>query len=118
MILDREMIYGIDQTSDMRHPETKIRKFSSRKQAERWAEDSGGIAWKGAVTSSVRSSMQNFHRRFRSIYLMPHRWMPPKDRELYTIVCRNSTSSYPCSRLDALASAIVRDGESIEIPPE
>jgi hypothetical protein len=108
------MIYGIEQTTDMRDPDTKIRKFSSLRQAERWAKDSGGFAWNGAVGSEVRPTMQNFHRRMRAIYQMPHSWRPPSKRELGAIAYRNSTSTYPCRRIDALASAIYRDGEEVQ----
>jgi len=43
------MIYGVEQTTDSRYPETKVVNFSSRKRALEWVKDSGGAARAGGA---------------------------------------------------------------------
>ncbi len=75
------MIVGIEQTTDQRHPETRIMRLSSRRHAEKWLTDSGKFAWSGAADKTLPVGQQNFHRRLRSAYVMPSGWrMPSKKR--------------------------------------
>lgn len=65
------MIYGIEETTDLNHPETVVRKFESLTRARKWAEQSGGLAWGGAADESLPVTQQNWHHRFRDLYEMP-----------------------------------------------
>ena len=76
------MIYGVEETTDIRHPETVIVKFRTELQARKWAENSGGFAWSGAATESLPRQSQNWHKRFRRIFLMPYGWRPPSKKKL------------------------------------
>ena len=65
------MIIGVEQTTDMRYPQTKIVRFTSERQAAAWVAGGGGFAWPGAADETVRPSMQNWHRRLRRAYVLP-----------------------------------------------
>ncbi len=67
------MIYGIEETTDMRYPETKVVKFGSRNRAIAWVKDEQGFAWEGAARNDIPSQQQNWHRRLRWIYLVKDR---------------------------------------------
>lgn len=43
------MIVGIEETTDMRYPQTKTVRLSSEPAARRWLADGGGFAWPGAA---------------------------------------------------------------------
>ena len=47
------MIYGIEETTDMRYPETKVVKFGSRNRAIAWVKDEQGFAWEGAARNDI-----------------------------------------------------------------
>jgi hypothetical protein len=70
------MIVGIEQTTDLRHPETLIKVFRAEAPARRWltAPGVGGYAWRGAADAALPLQQQNFHHRFRYAYRMPHGW--------------------------------------------
>ena len=62
------MIYGIEETTDSRFPETKVVKFTSRTRAIAWAKTDQGFAWSGAARNDIPSVQQNWHRRLRAVY--------------------------------------------------
>lgn len=68
------MIVGVEETTDMRYPQTKIVHLSSEAAARKWLSGGGGFAWPGAADESIRPSMQNWHRRLRSAYVLPPRF--------------------------------------------
>lgn len=71
------MIYGIEKTTDLRYPETKVVKFTSRKQAIAWASKGGDFAWAGSARHDIPSQQQNWHHRLRDIYEIPTGERPP-----------------------------------------
>ena len=107
------MIYGIEQTTDLRNRETKVEKFSSMAKAIKWGKRGGAFAWNGASRSDIDPQTQNWHRRLRSIYQMPYGWRPPSRTKLDEVVQKSYSSTYYCSRHDALANAVIKDGEEI-----
>lgn len=112
------MIYGIEQTTDARYPETVIRKFTSRKAALQWAKDSGEFAWAGGARSDIPAQEQNWHARLRNIYEMPSGWRPPVRKEQQRLLEGYRHSPHRRTVSDAIAMAIRRDGYKIvELPP-
>lgn len=107
------MIYGVEQTTDSRYPETVVRKFTSRKAALNWVKDGGGFAWIGGARSDIPVPQQNWHRRLRDLYEMPPAWRPPSITEQKAYVARYRGSSRRLRMADAIASVVVRDGEKI-----
>jgi len=84
------MIYGIQETTDHRSPETRIVRLSSVRAAQRWLADGGtALAWPGSVPASkggvggedIPLSSQNFHHRLKSAYETPSGWRLPGVRE-------------------------------------
>ena len=67
------MIYGIEETTDMRYPETKVVKFTSRKRALTWVKQDQGFAWAGGARNDIPVQQQNWHRRLRDIYEVSER---------------------------------------------
>ena len=67
------MIYGIEETTDSRFPETKVVKFTSRKRAIAWAKTDQGFAWPGAASEDIPIAQRNWHRRLRDIYEVSER---------------------------------------------
>ena len=108
------MIYGIEQTTDSRYPETKIVKFTSRKRALGWAAQGGGFAWEGGARGDIPAQQQNWHHRLRDLYEMPPGWRPPTQREQSAYLDRYRGSSQRKTRADAIALGIHRDGDRIE----
>ena len=96
------MIYGIEQTTDVRYPETKVVKFTSRKRALAWVAEDQGFAWSGAARNDIPVSQQNWHRRLRELYEVSERnpgkthWQQLR-REHY----RNSTRPYSATDYEA-----------------
>ena len=62
------MIYGIEETTDSRFPETKVVKFTSRTRAIAWAKTDQGFAWPGSARDDIPAIQRNWHRRLRVIY--------------------------------------------------
>jgi hypothetical protein len=108
------MIYGIEQTTDSRYPETKIVNFSSRKRALKWVKDRGGAAWAGAARSDIPAQQQNWHARLRTIHKMPSGWRPPARKEQQKFLEGHRHSSYRRTASDVIARAIHRDGTQLD----
>ncbi len=68
------MIVGFERTTDMRHPETVMRKLRNITAARKWIAQGGGYAWPGAADETLPASQQNWHRRFRYAFVMPVGW--------------------------------------------
>jgi hypothetical protein len=107
------VIYGVESTTDMRCPETVVKRFRSEPAARNWAEKGGGYAWPGAADNSLPGPSRNFHHRLRELYRMPAGWRPPSQRELRQRAHEDSTPSYPRNAADALAKAIWKKGERL-----
>ena len=108
------MIYGIEQTTDSRYPETKIRRFGGKKAALEWAKGGGGFAWDGGARHDIPSQQQNWHHRLRDIYEMPAGWRPPSPSQQREYCRKWEGTSKRVSLADAIASAVRNDGERIE----
>ncbi|MDA8209189.1 MAG: hypothetical protein M0Z92_09355 [Actinomycetota bacterium] len=107
------MIYGIEQTTDMRYPETKIVKFTSRKRALAWLADDQGFAWAGGARHDIPASQQNWHSRIRACYEVVG-FRRPSDKKLREEAHRISTPTYRRNAADVLAGEIRSQGERIE----
>ena len=101
------MIYGIEETTDRRSPETKIVRLASERAAQRWLAQGGGLAWPGAADSRLPISQQNHHRRLRDASAMPPRWRPPSPVEIAMLRAR--ARDWRTSDLAYVARAIRRD---------
>lgn len=101
------MYYGIEQSTDLRNPQTVVKKFTSRKAA---------IAWKDAPGKSGRSTFadpegaRNWHHTFRQVYEIHGRI----DRKHPAFKDRG-TSTYPRCDADNLASYIAAHGEAVKL---
>jgi hypothetical protein len=107
------MIYGIEQTTDSRYPETKIVNFSSRKRTLESVKDSGGAACAGGARSDIPRQEQNWHARLRNIYEMPVGWRPPARKEQNKFLEGYRHSSYRRTSSDAIARAVRHDGRRL-----
>jgi len=103
------MFYGVEQTTDMRYPETKIVKFRSKTTALKWESKGGGYAWKGAADETLPTTQQNFHRRLRSIYETPKGWRPPSKKELTKMTHELSTTTHTVTIEEALVICLACD---------
>jgi hypothetical protein len=110
------MIYGIEDTTDLRYPETKIEKFRSVAQALEWASHGGLFAWPGAASHLIPGPQQNFHHRLRKAYKMPTGWRPPGRREQDAYMERNRDSRYHRTADDFVAECIREHGERLYAP--
>ena len=86
-------LLGIEETTDMRYPETKLRRFRSVSAALAWLGQDGNYAWSGAASNDLPVCQQNWHRRFRKVYLMPLGWRPDS-RQVRETVTQHRGSSY------------------------
>ena len=111
---ENEMFYGVEQTTDQRCPDTKIKKFTSLKQALKWRSNSGGYAWPGAARNDIPGPLRNFHHRLREVYEMPRGWRKPSSKQLNKEAWERSTSMYPRSSNEILASIFFRKGIEIK----
>ena len=76
------MICGIEETTDMNHPETKVVWFTSKVKALQWKQSkSGDYAWSGAADGNLPPTQQNWHRRFRRLYELPKGFRKPTLKE-------------------------------------
>ena len=112
------MIYGIEQTTDSRNPETKVLKFTSRKRAIAWAQDIQGFAWSGGARNDIPVPQQNWHRRLRDLYEVAERnpgtsYFARQCREWYKDCW---ISNRRMRQVDFEARWIVRNGTTIEVP--
>jgi hypothetical protein len=100
------MLYGIEQSTDMRDKRTVIKKFTSQKAALAWAKNSGGYTYADPVGA------RNHHKTFRYVYDLPNglRHYIKAVEKCFSY----ATNTYPVSRSDAEASVIQEYGTEIE----
>src|ERR1035437_7818948 len=108
------MIYGIEQTTDSRYPETKIVRFTNRKRALEWATGGGGFAWEGGACGDIPVQQQNWHHRLRDLYDLPVGWRKPTIKEQRAYADKWRGSSRRVTLEDAISLAIRQDGERID----
>ena len=107
------MIWGIEQSTDMRNPRTVIKKFSTRKSALKWASESGGYSDKGAANNALPVPSQNWHHSFRYVW-ETNGWRSPSVAKLDEMAWKISTSTYPRYARDVLASLIEKNGTEVK----
>jgi len=107
------MIYGIEDTTDTRYPETKIMKFTSRERALAWVAEDQGYAWGGSAKADIAAQQQNWHSRLRALYEMPKGWKPPSKTELQREVAQRRGMGWRRRAEDILGSHIRREGERL-----
>ena len=110
------IIYGIEQTTDSRYPETTIVRFTNRKRALEWKAGGGGFAWEGGARGDIPVQQQNWHHRLRDLYEMPTGWRKPTIKEQRAYCEKWRGSSRRVTMQDEIANAIHREGERIEVP--
>jgi hypothetical protein len=71
------MYLGVEETTDRRSPETKIKVFRTEATARKWLSVELGFAWPAAANPALPVTQRNFHRRIRTVYEMPARWQRP-----------------------------------------
>jgi hypothetical protein len=97
------MIYGIEQSTDLRCSRTVIKKFTSEKAATAWAARAPGFTYTSPEIAN------NYHHTLRRIYNYRGR-INKKD----LIFQRKDTPTYQKIDLDRLADYIKTYGEEVE----
>jgi len=92
------MIYGIEQTTDVAAPETKVERFAAWPAAFAWLDDAGSR--REVVT--------------RELFDMPRGWRPPSAAALERMSVGASTRAFPRTSADMLAAICWRDGARAE----
>lgn len=105
--------YGIEQTTDRRYPETKVVRLGSERVAQRWLAGGGGVAWAGAADPSLPHGQQNFHHRFRSVYVLR-----PGARITKQAVDRIWRSKRDCGTRPDIEARLIRRGAARELVRE
>ncbi len=72
------MYYGISQSTDLREPQTKVKKFTSKRAALKWAETSGYL-----THGEHADAMRNHHHTFRKVYDFKGRLPKFKSQDRY-----------------------------------
>lgn len=102
------MLYGIEQTTDLRDRQTRIKEFPNTKKglikAQEWAGGSGKLAF---------HDPRNHHHRLRQIYRITG--PKPTWKKAYQLYRREMRghSVYQRYEVDFQASAITQNGERI-----
>lgn len=109
------MIYGVEETTDSRYPETKITKFTSRKAAITWVQKGGGFAWEGGARNDIPVQQQNWHHRLRDIYEIPKGERPPTAKEQTTYFEKWRGSSRRVTSQTCIAAWVRRVGDRITV---
>lgn len=100
------MYYGIEQSTDLRRPNTVVKKFVSRSAALRWRDEPG---MSGRSTYGDPEGARNWHHTYRRVYELQGRL----DRK-HEVFRDRGTSTYPRSDADNLASYLYRFGQEVE----
>ncbi len=103
------MIYGIEESTDMRDPRTVIKKFTSVQSAKRWCANSGKFTHDNPETA------QNYHHTFRTIYQSPLGWRLPSKKQIELEVRHNMGSIYSPSTNKVIATHIHTNCSKIDI---
>ena len=107
------MLYGIEQTTDMRYPGTKIVKHASKKSALAWLHAAQDFAWVGAAKGDIPVQQQNWHHRLRSLYKC-ERFRPSSLEKRIKKASEISTPTYRRTANDVLAGGIMSAGWRVE----
>lgn len=95
------MIYGIERSTDMRRPDTRIVRFTSERVARAWRSKGGGLTH-GEHADAVR----NHHHTHRALYAgAPGFRAVATERDDWE-ARKRSTSMYPRTANDVLAARI------------
>ncbi|MFA4971314.1 MAG: hypothetical protein WC683_01790 [bacterium] len=97
------MLYGVEKSTDLRNPQTVVKKFLSRKELLQWMDQRSG-----EYTHADPEAAQNWHHTFRSGYELRGR-INRKDR----IFDNHGSSTYPQGRADNEADYLVRYGTEV-----
>jgi len=99
------MYYGIEQSTDLRCPNTVVKKFVSRFAALRWRDEPGKS---GRLTYADPDGARNWHHTFRQVYEIHGRI----DKK-HPAFKNRGTSTYPRCDADNLASYIMAHGQEV-----
>lgn len=99
--------YGIEQSTDLRNPQTKIIRFRSKAAALKWRD-----AKNGEMTHADPAAARNYHRTFRSVYATTESL--PSRKAMEDMAFRESTSMYPRRAEDIMARILFSRGERVE----
>lgn len=99
------MYYGVEQSTDLRHPDTVVKKFKTKAEALRWKKEPGK---NGRTSYSNPEEARNWHHTFRKVYKFSGwiDWKHPTFRD-------KGTATYPRSDLDRMATYLWIAGEEI-----
>ena len=97
------MIYGVEQSTDIRERRTKIVKFKSEASARKWKQTKSGN-----FTYDNPEEARNYHKTFRELYILDGK-IDKKD----SIFHQQGTSTYPRSYEDNLAMYIWKYGKEL-----
>jgi hypothetical protein len=101
---------GIEQNTDLKHPETAIRRFRSEREARRWLDEyETRHAFPGAARNDIPPIQQNWHVRLRRVIVTPPGWRFPSKAEQAKYVRDRWASSYRRREADCIADAAWRD---------
>lgn len=98
------MYYGISQSTDLRHPKTVVKKFTSLRAAHAWAKIGNGD-----YTYKDPDAAQNWHHTFKYVYELRGR-INKKDPVFGNL----ETSCYPRCHEDNLATYIKTHGWKVD----
>jgi hypothetical protein len=99
--------YGIEQSTDMRAPQTRIIRFRSKAAALKWRDERGG-----ELTHDDPEAARNWHHTFRSVYVTTEGL--PSRKAMEAMAFRESTSMYPKTMQDIMARMIFMRGAEVE----
>lgn len=100
------MYYGIEQSTDLRCPNTVVKKFTSRKAAIAWKDAPGKS---GRTTYGDPEGARNWHHTFRHVYELRGR----VDRKSSVFKDRG-TSTYPRNDADNMATYLYIAGNEVK----
>lgn len=87
----------IEQSTDLRYPQTKIWFTRSLREVAKLRERSGRF------TYSDPEAARNWHRTFVEVYELPAGWRKPPEKQLREQARKESTPTYPRNSMDILA---------------
>ena len=102
---ENDMYYGIERSTDLRDPQTVVKKFVSRGTLERWVKHK-----RFANTYADPEAAQNWHHTLRYGYELKGRIN--KRDGFFT---DKGTPTYPLTTADKLGNYIRRYGEEIKL---
>lgn len=98
----------IEQSTDLRYPQTKIWFTRSLRGIAKLLERSGRFSY------SDPEAARNWHRTFVKAYELPVGWRKPTEKQLREKAVKESTSTYPRNSMDILAWIIREVGVEVK----